>query len=678
GGSQQLGIRDADNGTAPTAHSLNVDLAAVNARVRELAAAQSVDIRSSLVEAGVRVVDGTGRLDGPDRVEVLAGDGRRIESLEADVILLAVGARPRELDSAPCDGERILNWTQLYELDALPEHLIVVGSGVTGAEFASAYRALGSEVTLVSSRDKVLPGTDAEAADVLEEAFGRRGVTVRSRSRAETARRTDDGVVVTLTTGEEIAGSHVLIAIGGIPWTADLGLETAGVRVRDSGHIETDRVSRTSVRGIYAAGDCTGVYPLASVAAMQGRIAMHHALGDAVSPLIAAQVSSAIFTSPEIAVVGVSEQEVLDGEVSGEVMVLRLDTNPRAKMQGLTEGFVKLIVRPGSHTVIGAVVVAPRASELILPYTLAVAHRLTAEQVAGTFTIYPSLTGSLAEVASQRVLAPDACGTGPGPGERPGACRSVLDRAEHGTGGDCRPDLGADALDDAGAVRGDRLLHLHRLEDDQQVTVGHGLTLLGDHLDDGALHRCGDAVAAARGLPGRTVLPLAALSHGGLGRAQRGGQADLDPAAVHLDDHGLAILGLLGLAGQRRGRQVVVELGLDPGGVHREGLLGVLGGEGRVLDHLAVEREDRRDALDVELGQRAAGALERLPAGGAGDDELGQHRVEGPGDLVPGAHPGLDAHTRARGHVVALDPAGRGHEAAARVLAVDPELEGVA
>src|SRR5699024_6702603 len=123
-----------------------------------------------------------GRLDGPDRVEVLAGDGRRIESLEADVILLAVGARPRELDSAPCDGERILNWTQLYELDALPEHLIVVGSGVTGAEFASAYRALGSEVTLVSSRDKVLPGTDAEAADVLEEAFGRRGVTVRSRS----------------------------------------------------------------------------------------------------------------------------------------------------------------------------------------------------------------------------------------------------------------------------------------------------------------------------------------------------------------------------------------------------------------------------------------------------------------------------------------------------------------
>ena len=408
GDSRQLGIRDADNGAAPTANTLNVDLAGVNRRVRDLAAAQSADIRASLEAAGVRVVDGRGRLDGPDRVEVLDAAGERLESIEADVVLLAVGARPRELPGAPADGERILTWTQLYELDALPEHLIVVGSGVTGAEFASAYRALGTEVTLVSSREKVLPGTDADAADVLEDAFARRGVTVRSRSRAAAARRTEDGVVVTLDSGEEIAGSHVLMALGGIPWTADLGLFTAGVRVRESGHIETDRVSRTSVRGIYAAGDCTGVYPLASVAAMQGRIAMHHALGDAVSPLISAQVSSAIFTSPEIAVVGASEQEVLAGQVRGEVLTLGLDTNPRAKMQGITEGFVKLIVRPGSHTVIGAVVVAPRASELILPYTLAVAQRLTAEQMANTFTIYPSLTGSLAEVARQRLLEQEA------------------------------------------------------------------------------------------------------------------------------------------------------------------------------------------------------------------------------------------------------------------------------
>ncbi|GAA1489974.1 NAD(P)H-quinone dehydrogenase [Brachybacterium sacelli] len=404
GTSQELGIRDADSGSAPGAGTLDVDLGAVNERVQRLAAAQSEDIRSSVRDAGVRILEGRGRLTGPSEVEVLDADGARTEKLGADVILLAVGARPRELESAPSDGERILSWTQLYALDRLPEHLIVVGSGVTGAEFASAYRALGSEVTLVSSREKVLPGTDVDAADVLEDAFARRGVHVRSRSRAASARREGDGVVVGLTSGEEIAGSHVLMALGGIPWTADLGLEEVGVRVKDSGHIDTDRVSRTSVRGIYAAGDCTGVYPLASVAAMQGRIAMHHALGEAVSPLISAQVSSAIFTSPEIAVVGVSEQDVKDGVVAGEVLTLALDTNPRAKMQGLTEGFVKLVVRPGSHTVLGAVVVSPRASELILPYTLAVAHRLTADQVAGTSTVYPSLTGSLAEVARRATI----------------------------------------------------------------------------------------------------------------------------------------------------------------------------------------------------------------------------------------------------------------------------------
>jgi len=416
--SSRLGIRDSSVEGASTSRSLTVDLAAVNDRVRSLAAAQSADIRASLTAAGVRIVPGRGRLDGPQRVVVapvggadsapLSGstvpphgdDGASApQTFDADVILLALGARPRELETAPCDGERILNWTQLYALDELPEHLIVVGSGVTGAEFASAYRALGSEVTLVSSREKVLPGTDPDAADVLEDAFARRGVHLASRSRAASARREGDGVVVTLTSGEEITGSHALMALGGIPATAGLGLVEAGVRVRQSGHVETDRVSRTSVRGIYAAGDCTGVHPLASVAAMQGRIAMHHALGDAVSPLIVNHVSSAVFTSPEIATVGVTEQEVREGRVSGEVKTLRLETNPRAKMQGITEGFVKLVVRAGSHTVIGAVVVAPRASELILPFTLAVAHRLTAEQVAGTSTIYPSLTGSLAEVA---------------------------------------------------------------------------------------------------------------------------------------------------------------------------------------------------------------------------------------------------------------------------------------
>lgn len=394
--SAELGLRfaQAPNGDAEAA--VHVDLAAVNARVLDLAHKQSEDIVERLLRENVELVIGRGRLDGSDRVIAETAEGER--SFDADVILLATGARPRVLPEAQPDGERILTWTQVYSLTELPERLIVVGSGVTGAEFASAYDALGCEVVLVSSRDRVLPGEDADAAQVLEDVFTRRGMTVLSRSRAGSVTRKGDQVVVTLTDGREITGSHCLLAVGSIPNTSDMGLEEAGVTL-DHGYITVDRVSRTSSRGVYAAGDCTGVLPLASVAAMQGRIAMYHSLGDAVAPLDLMHVSSNVFTSPEIATVGVTQAQVDRGEVPVREVTLKLSGNARAKMQGNRDGFVKLFCRSVTGIVIGGVVVAPRASELIYPVAIAVAQRLTVDEVAASFTVYPSMTGSLAEAA---------------------------------------------------------------------------------------------------------------------------------------------------------------------------------------------------------------------------------------------------------------------------------------
>nr|NLD40083.1 NAD(P)H-quinone dehydrogenase [Actinomycetales bacterium] len=383
---------------------LGVDMGVVNRRVLELAAAQSADIRSRLEAEGVRLVDGHGRIAptlspaGSRTVTATHRDGTA-EDIETDVVLVACGASPRELPDARPDGERILTWKQLYALEDLPEHLIVVGSGVTGAEFAGAYNALGAEVTLVSSRDRVLPGEDEEAAELIEAVFRRRGMTVLSRSRASAVRREGDGVVVTLSDGREVSGSHCLVAVGAIPNTAAMGLEEAGVHLTASGHVEVDRVSRTTAYRIYAAGDCTGVLPLASVAAMQGRIAMWHALGDAVAPLDTQTVSACIFTAPEIATIGVTQKSIESGEVGGAVTRLPVARNPRAKMLGIKEGFIKIFSERGSGVVIGGVVVAPRASELIYPVTLAVTNRLTVDQVAGAFTIYPSLSGSLGEAA---------------------------------------------------------------------------------------------------------------------------------------------------------------------------------------------------------------------------------------------------------------------------------------
>lgn len=396
--SGQLGVR-LGRGEPPEGQ-VSVELARVNARVTALAKAQSEDIAARLDREGVRVLRGVGRLDGRSRiVAALAAGGE--EAFEVDNVLVSTGAHPRVLPTAVPDGERILSWEQIYSLEALPEHLVVVGSGVTGAEFASAFTGFGCEVTLVSSRDRVLPGEDADAATVLEGVFKRHGMNVLSQARAGAVRRTPSGVAVSLEDGRTVEGSHALMAVGSEPNTDGIGLEEAGVRLGKGGFVEVDRVSRTSVSSVYAAGDCTGVLMLASVAAMQGRVAMWHSLGDAVTPLNLRAVSSNVFTVPEIATVGWTQKDLDEGATDALVIKLPLATNARAKMQGVHDGFVKLFARPGSGTVVGGVVVAPRASELIYPIALAVDVRLTVDQLAHAFTIYPSISGSIAEAARQ-------------------------------------------------------------------------------------------------------------------------------------------------------------------------------------------------------------------------------------------------------------------------------------
>lgn len=396
GSSASLGVRL--NGQPPTAANFGVDLRAVNARINALASAQSQDITASLVAQGVNLISGRAELRGPRIVSISTSDGG-ITEITAEIILIATGARPRQLPEALPDGERILDWEQLYNLTELPERLIVVGSGVTGAEFAGAYHGLGCDVVLVSSRDRVLPGEDPDAAQVIEDVFKRNGATVKEQSRAIAARRTASGVEVTLETGEIITGSHALMAVGSLPNTDAIGLESAGVEVDERGFIVTDRVSRTSVNGVYAAGDCTGVLMLASVAAMQGRIAMWHALGDAVAPLELHHVSSTVFTNPEIATVGVSQRDLDNGSFVGDVVLLQLAANARAKIEETHDGFVKLFCRTETRIIAGAVVVGPSASELIHSLTIAVEQRLTVDQIAATFTVYPSLSGSVAEAA---------------------------------------------------------------------------------------------------------------------------------------------------------------------------------------------------------------------------------------------------------------------------------------
>ena len=336
------------------AGDVHVDFVAMNRRIRELAQQQSDDIGARLLREGITVLPGSGRFASVQpgrthRIEVLDADGRgarrgRGRRRAARDRRHAAGAaeRPCPTASGSCPGAMSTTLTEA------PEHLVVVGSGVTGAEFASGYSELGVPVTLVSSRDRVLPGEDADAAAVIEEVFTLRGGTLVKQARAAAVRRDGDGVVVELVDGRTVAGSHALICVGSLPNTAGLGPGRASGSTSTRPATSPSTGSRApTCPTIYAAGDCTGVLALASVAAMQGRIAMWHALGEAVAPLRLKTVSANVFTNPEIATRRHRPRTLIaSGEVPARTVKLPLATNARAKMQGQVHGFIKLTAGP--------------------------------------------------------------------------------------------------------------------------------------------------------------------------------------------------------------------------------------------------------------------------------------------------------------------------------------------
>lgn len=389
----RLGVRSSTG--VDIAAKVSIDMGAVMDRVRTLARDQSEDIAKRVSREGVRVVEGVGRLAGPAAVEVV--DDPNL--LPADVVLIATGSSPRILGFSRPDGQRVFTSRDLLALRELPRRLIVVGSGATGAEYAHAFARFGSDVHLVSSQEQILPSQDPDAAALIEDSFERWGMTIHRQRRAVDMERSVDGVRVRLGEHEWIEGTHALYCVGQVPSSHGLGLETAGVELDEHGAIPVDGVSRTNVHTVYAAGDVTGGIMLATAAAMQGRIAMWHALGTAVAPLRRDAIAACVFTDPEVASVGMTAVEAKSSRLPVELVRLDLAGNSRAKMTENIDGFVKIHALQGSGTVLGGLIVADRASELIAPLSVAVFNRLSVSQLAYAFSIYPSLSGSVHETA---------------------------------------------------------------------------------------------------------------------------------------------------------------------------------------------------------------------------------------------------------------------------------------
>jgi NAD(P)H dehydrogenase (quinone) len=378
-----------------------VDLDALRERVSSIEQRLHESIVQLLESQKVRLLRGTGRLKGPHEVVVETAGG--IEELEADFIVVATGSRPRVPEFAPVDGERVLTTRQAYPPPELPEHIVVVGSGVTGVEFTHMFDALGSEVTLLVSRQQVLPLKDPEVAAALEDEFMRQGVRLLKGARASGIERTGDTVRVACEDGRVVEGSHAVLAVGSIPNSEDLGLDEAGVAVDDGGYIPIDHHCRSQVEHIYAAGDVSGKLPLSSVGAMQGRKIAEHLMGLHNRPhrhLDYDKAAQAIFTDPEIAEVGLAEAEAFSLGRKIRVTKVPFSSNAKAHIKGDPRGFVKILSDPATGVVLGGSIVGRNAAELISVIAVAVTNGLTVSNIVDSLLVHPTLSESLAEAAS--------------------------------------------------------------------------------------------------------------------------------------------------------------------------------------------------------------------------------------------------------------------------------------
>jgi NAD(P)H dehydrogenase (quinone) len=377
-----------------------IDLEAIRSRISMIVDSLEQTNVKILDSQHVELVHGTARLVDAHTVVADTAEGER--TFEADAILLSTGSRPRVPGWATLDADRILCTRDAYPPKVLPDHVVVIGSGVTGVEFVHLFSSLGCEVTLIVSRQQVLPQKDPEVAAVLEADFTERGVHLLKGARAIDAQRTDRGVIVSCDDGRRVEGSHALVAIGSIPNSEGLGLDKAGVTVSDGGYVPINRHCQTSVPHIFAAGDLSGKLPLSSVAWMQGRqVAEYVVVGHTASHRHPNYESapSAIFTEPEIADVGLAEADAFAQGRKVRVTKVPFAASSRALIDNDSRGFVKVITDPSTGIVLGGSIVGRNASELISVLAVAVTGRLKVADIIESMLVHPTLSEALAEAA---------------------------------------------------------------------------------------------------------------------------------------------------------------------------------------------------------------------------------------------------------------------------------------
>ena len=389
----------------------HVDMIRTVAHARWVATHQSRGIRDRLEETTVSVVHGRAHVDSPGMIHVDC-DGYEQE-VGYDRLLIATGASPWIPDFAECDHQRVFTTREVLDQRETPEHLIVVGAGATGCEYSEFFASSGSQITLLSARSQVLPNEDEDVAEIIQEAFLSRGIEIQMNARINQIEVDGDHVVVKDDAGHTYRGTHAIICMGQRANTAGLGLEKLGIELNARGAIVVDEHMQTTAEGVYAAGDVAGGMMLASTGAMQGRHAALHAFGVAGDPIRLQNVAWTIFTRPEVATIGLTENAAAREGIAVDVTKHYLGANPRGVISGWREGMIKLITDPETGVLLGGSIVGYRASENIALVALAVNEGLSVESLANTGVVTPSMSESIqraAERAMNRRIAASGIG----------------------------------------------------------------------------------------------------------------------------------------------------------------------------------------------------------------------------------------------------------------------------
>jgi len=382
---------------------VTVDLGPAQERSRGVADQMNRGVGFLFKKKGVTHISGYGRVTGKGTLEVQAPDGGT-QTFQAKHIILATGSRPRSLPFLPIDGKHIWSSDHALFAKSAPATIAIVGSGAIGMEFADIFNAFGSQVTILEALDRVLPLEDKDISAHVEKAYRKRGMTIHTGARLEQAVPGEDGVTLTFRdrdgNTQTLQVDKVLSAVGRVPNTGDLGLDSVGVAVdQRTGFIEVDSTMRTNVEGIYAVGDCAGGALLAHKASHEGIVCIEHIAGVGHHTVDHSNIPNCTYCHPEVASVGLTEEQAREAGHEIEVGRFPWVGNGRAVASGDAEGFVKVIRDTKYSEILGAHIVGPHATELIAEFVLGRHLESTVEEMERAIHPHPTLSEAVAEAA---------------------------------------------------------------------------------------------------------------------------------------------------------------------------------------------------------------------------------------------------------------------------------------